>query len=202
MSDEKFTVAMTQEDQLKAILYQFITLYERWAEDRQAAAKQGTDTAQLVNIFIEQVKRFQELEPQVRQQIISSIQNANTNAVKTISEEIGKEATQAVENTARQLSHRVEQVQKTLGAYQNEVAKTQWQIILTTMLTSIVTCLLLVWLLIPKPTLPLTEEQLNYLGNGKMLELVWPKLSKQEQQHWLKLADEVQYPQVQGSSDE
>lgn len=199
MSDDVMQ-EMTQEERLKAILYQFITLYERWAEDRQAAAKQGADTTQLVNIFIEQVKRFKELEPQVRQQILTSIQNTTTSAVKTISEEIGKEATRAVESTARQLTNSVEQTQRTLGAYQQEVVTTQWKVILTTAVTTIATCLLLVWLLMPKPTLPLTDDQIKDMYGGKLMTLVWPKLSEKERKHWKALADQITNP-VQNNND-
>jgi hypothetical protein len=37
-------------------------LYERWSEDRQAAA-QRTDMAELVRFFTLQVESFKELEP-------------------------------------------------------------------------------------------------------------------------------------------
>jgi hypothetical protein len=50
---------------------------------------------------------------------------------------------------------------------------------------TIVTCLLLVWLIIPKPTLPLTSSQIMNLRSGQLTN--WPKLSKKEQQHWIEL---------------
>jgi hypothetical protein len=78
--------------------------------------------------------------------------------------------------------------------YQADVVANQWKIIGVTAVTTIITCLLLVWLLIPKPTLPLSNEQLKYLNSGVMMELVWPKLTEKEQTYWLKLANEVQYP--------
>ena len=195
MSEHTNTPEMTQEDQLKAILYQFITLYERWAEDRQAAAKQGADTAQLVAVFLEQVKNFQSLEPKVRQQIINSIESASKSTLKSIGTEIGKEATRAVEDTARQLSISTEAAQRTLTAYQHEVVMAQWKVILTTAITTIATCLLLVWLLIPKATLPLTDDQVKDLRGGQLMSLVWPKLSKKEQDHWLALAKQIEHPE-------
>jgi hypothetical protein len=65
---------------------------------------------------------------------------------------------------------------------------TQWKVIGIGAFTTIVTCLLLVWLIIPKPTLPLTNSQIMNLHSGQLTNKVWPKLSKKEQQHWLDLA--------------
>ena len=186
---------MTPEDRLKAVLYQFVTLYERWAEDRQLAVKQGADIAQLVAVFVEQVKNFQALESTVRQKISNSIESASSSAVKLIGEEIGKEATHNVKNTTRQLSTTVEAAERILNAYQEEVVRVGWKVILATMVTSVVTCLLLVWLLIPKATLPLTDQQLMFLNEGQLTATVWPKLSKKEQQHWQALADQTEHPQ-------
>ena len=186
---------MTSEDRLKAVLYQFITLYERWAEDRQLAVKQGADIAQLVAVFVEQVKNFQALESNVRQKISHSIENASSSAVKLMGEEISKEAARSVKDTTRQLSTTVEAAERTLNAYQNELVTIGWKVILTTMVTSVVTCLLLVWLLIPKATLPLTDQQLMFLNEGQLTATVWPKLSQKEQQRWQALADQTEHPQ-------
>lgn len=193
---------MTAEDRLKAVLYQFVSLYERWSEDRQIAAKQGADIKDIISVFIEQLNHLKNLTPQVRQQLLGSVQTSAREAIKTISETIGKEATGAVEATARQLANTVEKVQQTLTAYQYEVVNTQWKIILSTMVTTLAASLLIFWLFMPKPVLPLTDKQIKDLRSGQLMSLVWPKLSQQERQHWLKLADEVQYPQAQSTSEE
>ena len=59
-----------------------------------------------------------------------------------------------------------------------------WKLIAITVLSSIVTSLLIVWWLMPAPTVPLTDAQIMTYQNGKMLELFWPKLAKRQQQ-WL-----------------
>lgn len=200
MSDNETLQELTMEDRLKAIAYQFIALYERWSEDRQLAAKQGADTAELVKLFTEQVKNFKTLEPNVREQIRVSIQNAISSSAKTIGEEIGKEANRATENTVRQLANATEKTEQTLRHYQSEVITTQWKVIGISVFTTIVTCLLLVWLLIPKPTLPLTDAQVKDLYSGQAMDAVWPQLSKQEQQHWLELANQAEHPE-NGSDD-
>ncbi len=195
MVDELVAEEMTQEDRLQAIAYQFIALYERWSEDRQAAAKQGADVAQLVNIFIEQVKQFKNLEPNIRQQLIASIQNSVSEATKTIGSEIGKQATRSVDRAAQSLKNSVERAQYTLDSYKNEVITTQWKVIITSTLTTVATCFLVFLFLMPKPILPLTSKQVNYLYSGQMMEMVWPKLSKKEQQHWATLRDQILHPE-------
>lgn len=202
MSDNETLQELTMEDRLKAIAYQFIALYERWSEDRQLAAKQGADTAELVKLFTEQVKNFKTLEPNVREQIRVSIQNAISSSAKTIGEEIGKEANRATENTVRQLANATEKTEQTLRHYQSEVITTQWKVIGISVFTTIVTCLLLVWLLIPKPTLPLTDAQVKDLYSGQAMDAVWPQLSKQEQQHWLALANQAEHPENGGDVEQ
>jgi len=201
MSQPEHVPEMGIEDRLKAIAYQFITLYERWSEDRQAAAKQGADTAELIQLFTEQVKGFKELEPKVRQQILESIQNAAAGVAKTVAEATTKEATRATEAITQQLASATQQAENTLNHYQADVIANQWKMIGITAITTIITCLLLVWLLIPKPTLPLTNDQIKDLRSGQLMALVWPKLTKKEQAHWLKLADEVTHPESANLSD-
>ena len=69
--DDKTTVEISVEDRLKAIVYQFILLHDRWSEERQVAAKQGADMADLLKLFDYQIKNFKTLESKVRQEIYS-----------------------------------------------------------------------------------------------------------------------------------
>lgn len=196
MTDEnELTKLMAMEERLKGIAYQFIALYERWAEDRQEAAKQGANTAELVRIFTEQVKGFKELAPQVRQQIVNSIQNAATEVGKVMGEQLCKSSTSATESMACRLSKSVDHAEKVLSAYQCEVAISQWKVIVIAALATIITCFFIVKFLMPAPAVPLTEEQIKYLQSGEMMALVWPKLSKKEREDWRNLAAEFGHPE-------
>jgi hypothetical protein len=191
MSNYETEQELSIEYRLKAIAYQFIALYERWSEDRQVAAKQGADTAELVKQFSEQVKSFKELEPKVRREFVASIQSATSSAFEKIGETIGKEATRATEQVTNQLTKVTEKAERTLTKYESELIANLWKIIGATVVSSIVASFLIVWLLIPRPTLPLTDNQIKDLRGGQLMDLVWPKLSKQEQQHWHQLADNL-----------
>jgi len=135
----------------------------------------------------------------VRQQIVRTIQQAMANTVKTVSEEIAKEATRTVEYTVRQLQMSVDSAQRTLQGYQREVITTQWKVVGVSIFTTIVSCVLIFWLLLPKPTLPLTNEQVHHLASGMALDRIWPKLSKKEQNHFIELEGEHHH---QTESDE
>jgi len=98
--------------------------------------------------------------------------------VQYLGQEIAREAARGVESTTHELVGCVDKAKLTLDRYEEEVITTQWKVILMSVITTIATCLLLVWLLIPTPTLPLTKEQINDLAKGQMMTLVWPKLTK------------------------
>ncbi len=193
--DNEFAELMksaNMEDRLRGISYQFIALYNRWSEDRQEAAEQSEETEKLVKTFTEQVKGFKDIEPKVRQQIMTSIQNAASGIGKTIGEEVAKASTKATEDIARQLKHSVEKAESTLNRYQGEVVFTQWKVISVAALITVLTCFLIFKFLMPVPTLPLSEKQIEDLHSGEMMGLVWPKLTKKEQAHWQKLAGELE----------
>jgi hypothetical protein len=139
------------------------------------------------------VESFKELEPKVRQSIAAN-QNTISSAAEKIGEIVGKEASHATEQIARQLAEATQKTERALAQYEGEIIATQWKVIGISVFTTIITCLLLVWLLIPKPTLPLTKRQIDTLYNGQLLNLMWPKLSKEEQKRWRQLASEVTHP--------
>jgi len=190
-NDNETLSDLSGEDRLKAIVYQFVALYERWSEDRQAFVQQNFDAAELVRIFTQQVKNFEELEPTVREHLTLSIRNATVNATREISEKIGKEATSATEKSAQRLMQVTDVAERTLRHYQSEIIASQWKIILISVVTAITCSLLVVWLLVkilmPAPILPLSNKQIEYLNSGMMMEKVWPKLSKKEQEQWREL---------------
>lgn len=181
--------ALTLEERLKAIAYQFVMLYERWSEDRQAAVKQSADLADLIKVFATQVKNLKALEPNVRQQIMASIQHAAAGVAKVIGEETSKAANRELESTAGLLANTVSQAQRTLNAYEQTVASSQFKFFAITVATALFMGLLTVWLLIPKPQLALTDAQMSIYQEGKIMNKFWDKLSKKEQNRLLKIAN-------------
>ena len=191
MSDET-AQEMTQEERLTAIAYQFVQLYERWSEDRQIAAKLGADIAELVRLFTEQVENFEALETNVRETLIASIQRAMTASAKTVGDEIRQAATRTLEEVNTRLLTTVAKAERTIADTRQYVKSTFWVAIAGWIALPIITSLLIVWLLMPKPTLPLSNDQLNTLNDGHTVDWIWSKLSKKEQNSILKLSDDAQ----------
>jgi hypothetical protein len=181
---------LTTEGRLEAILFQFITLYERWSEDRQAAAKQGAETAKLIEKFTEQVNHFQNFESSVRQQLIVRITDSIGSVGKVVGEEASCAARKEIRNTVERLRDVTTESESVLKAYKQEVITTQWKVILISVLTTITTCLVLVWSIIPAPKLPLNDQQLSYLEGGRVMAKIWPKFTKKEQERFSALARE------------
>jgi ElaB/YqjD/DUF883 family membrane-anchored ribosome-binding protein len=177
---------LTLEDRLKAIAYQFVALYERWSEDRQLAAKQGADTAELVQLLRQQVDAFGQLEPAVRARVAQSIHQAASESIQSVREGVEQQTREAVSQSAERLTVSIQAAERTLMTYQQVTRHHHWQVIGVAVASTITTSLLLVWLLVPRPTLPLSAEQVSALQIGTLVEKVWPDLSKKEQQRWLK----------------
>ena len=191
MSSEE-NLPLNSEERLKGIAYQFLKLYERWSEDRQVLNAHLATQAEMLKTFSAQLKNFESLEPQVRDQLVNNIHKA----AKSISHEmgsmmqqvIGKVVTFEVESATKKLSQVINDTANTLKNYQANAENNLIKTIGITVGTTLVASLLIVWLLIPKPTLPLTGDQLNTYYNGQLLNEFWPKLSKKEQQHLTALA--------------
>jgi len=189
-------MSLTSEEQLEAILFQFVNLYERWSEDRQLLMKYAMSTTDLLKVFKEEVSSFQASEEQVREAIIKSIHVASTNAVGALANEVGKKALDAVNSVTNKLKNSVDSAEKILQEYQHSIKRSQRKIIGISFLTTIVTSLLVVWLLIPRPTLPLTDEQMDVMHMGYAFNAIYDKLSKEDQDRLTKLIVEAEYPNL------
>lgn len=119
----------------------------------------------------------------MKYQLEESIKNATAKIEKTIGEKIVEVSTEKTKYITDELKSAARNAQSVLEQYKREVINTHWKIIGISFLATIVTCFLIVWFLMPKPTLPLTEQQINNMYAGQLLKLAWPKLTKKEQDH-------------------
>jgi hypothetical protein len=183
MKTEQKEHALTSEEQLEAILFQFVTLYDRIAEDRQVTAKQGADIAKFVKEFAREVTQFSSLEEKVRNDIHACIKNEAKSMTTDIGKSLARTAFSETEPTINKLREATNDARRLLNVYYAEMSTTHWKIILAAVASSILTSLLIVWLLMPKPTLPLSDLQLTRYELGKTFSEVWGGLPK-EKQDW------------------
>lgn len=184
--EEEMTLA--PREHLESLLYQFVKLYERWSEDRQVAAKQGADIAKFVKAFSEQVENFETIHEDVKEEINTSIENAAKNMATYVGRSIGDAAHKEVEPTVQKLKDVTYDAGNTLSRYQATLDLTQWKIIGVTVFSTVLASLLIVKFLMPKPTVPLTNDQIATYQSGVILESVWPKLSTHQKQWILDVA--------------
>lgn len=174
---------LTTEERMDALFYQFVKLYERWAEDRQVAAKQGFDIAKLVEIFTAEVDKFASIEDAV----ISKLRKSLHETVLNLAEEVKIATTETINTTlelsAKKMHASALVVEKILA----ENKKARWlstvKIIAVSTFCSLVISSSLMWHFMPKPTLPLTQRDINIYMLGKRFVNLWPTLSK-EKQEW------------------
>lgn len=184
------TQQMSLEDRLDSVLYQFITLYERWSEDRQIAVKQGADTAKLVKEFTQQIENFKELESDIRKNLADNIKEAFLKVQDNVGEVVSKASVKRMDESFKELERVFREVVQHLKTHKESVQVHFgfWQTVIVAISGSIMAGLFLVWLLIPQPTLPLTDRQIAELKVGHILGKAWPKLDSREQERIKELA--------------
>lgn len=170
---------------MEAILYQFINLYERWSEDRQVAAKQGAEIARLSKELAAQIARFETLTSDVRNDIKKSIREEAENTAVYFAKTLRDAAHQQIEPLVEKLTETVNAAEHQLVSYRSDATFANVKIIVISLLMTVCTSLMMVKLLMPTPTVPLTDEQIRIYGMGKHFSELWPTLSKEKQQWFL-----------------
>lgn len=130
-------------------------------------------------------------EEPLEKRLEDSIENTFERYAKGLGEKIGKEAARTTEFVARQLAKASYEAQDLLKNYHTHLLRSHWRTIGVSIFTTITTCLLLVWLVIPKPTL-MSNEQIKLLHKGMQMEAGWHKLSSWEQAHWKALSNKIE----------
>jgi hypothetical protein len=92
---EEIKHTLSVEEHHKAVLFQFMTLYERWSEDRQVAAKQGYDLAKRLEQFSKEVERFSSIE----EAVIVKLRKSLNEATLALSEQVNTAMAEALNAT-------------------------------------------------------------------------------------------------------
>jgi hypothetical protein len=175
---------LTQEEHLESILFQFVTLHEQWSKDRKVAARQGANIEKFVQEFALEVERFSKIEDYTIAKLKKGLEQATERFATMLPDTVSHAVNRALDDSAGKIKDSVRQAERMLIDYQSSLNWSHWKTIAVTAFSSIVTSLLIVWWLMPAPTLPLTNAQIATYHNGQLLESFWPNLSKR-QQDWL-----------------
>lgn len=182
---ETASVANTVEDRLKVLLYQFVDLQAQWSEAHVATTQQREAVTESLTRLNEVIQSLKEQQSTQQPTILP-----DQAAIQKIVSTLGQAAKEEAQHSVDEIQFAAQEARRVLASYQTQVLGSHWKLILTTVFTTITTCFLIVWLLIPRPTLPLTKIQLKELSVGQALHTLWPKLSKKEQDHLTVLIDQ------------
>ncbi len=184
---------LSSEDQQQAILFQFVTLYERWSEDRQVAAKQGYDLAKQLEQFTQEVSRFSSIE----EAVIVKLRTSLNETVVNLSEKVNYATADALNNTLGSCVQRMDEVARkteTILASNQEIRWLRYiKTLAVNVLCSLVVSSFVVWFFMPQPTLPLTKQDMDVYRMGEKFSLLWSTLSKEKRQLILSAAKEREH---------
>ena len=181
---EKTERPLSSEDHQQALLFQFVSLYERWSEDRQVAAKQAYDLTKQLEQFREEVGRFSRIE----EAVIGKLKQSLHETVVDLSEKVGGATAEALNVTlgssVKRIDGAAKAVETILAGHQEIRWLSQFKTLVLNVLCSLVVSGFVVWFFMPKPTLPLTKHDMNIYRMGEQFSLLWARLPKEKKQ-WI-----------------
>lgn len=181
------------EEHQQALLFQFIALYERWSEDRQVAAKQGYDLAKQLEQFTEEVQWFSSIE----EAVLVKLKKSLNETVVALSEKVNHATADALNKTLGSCVQRMDEAARkteTILAANQEIGWLRYiKTLAVNVLCSLVVSSFVVWFFMPKPTLPLTKQDMDVYRMGEKFSLLWSTLSKEKRQLILSAAKDKEH---------
>jgi hypothetical protein len=173
-------------DRLEKLFYQLLDTLDRQAQERQLLVREKEELGKLTLLLINQTKEIGQYENGIRKRIQDCIKESANQAVSQTAQFISEKNNQSIAQICQSMK-------ETIDLYRNEKSKFSWKIVVSAIMSGILSSLLVTWILMPKPTLPLTAEEIRYLQQGQMLVQMWPKLTKQEKDRLKAVSFEVLY---------
>jgi hypothetical protein len=178
-------------DRLEKLCDQLLDTLDRETQEHQLMMKEREGLVKLTQLLIHQTKEIGQYENGIRKRIQDCIKESSHLAMEKIERSISEKSNQSIEESVSKINQTCQSVEKMLEANYREKTKSSWKIISVAVLTGILSSMLMTWIFIPQPVLPLTTEQISYLQDGEMLAKVWPKLTKQEREKLKAVSSDV-----------
>lgn len=188
LEEEPEENVLTQEEHLESILFQFVTLYGRWSKDRKVAAKQGADIEKFIKTFAAEVERFSKLEDYTIAKLKRGLEQTTESISTMVHDGVSHSVNKALDGSAGKIHDAARRAESMLTQYQSSLDWSHWKMIAVTAFSSIAVSFLIAKFLMPAPTLPLTDKQMNTYRSGQVLESFWDKISLKEQKRLGNLA--------------
>lgn len=180
---------------LEALLYQYLNLHDRWAEERQAAVKNDAAFAKAVETTINEVKKLSIINTNLPNQISQTLNEVSNKITLTLHEASIVAADSQMVEVVGKLNKIFTKAEAQLRAYQIETVGAVWKMWIIALLSSLLTAGIFIGVLIPiwkSPTLPLSERQVKDMYRGAQIGEIWDKLSSKERKRLVDLMEKEQ----------
>ena len=179
---------LSTEDRLLGVLYQFVKLHECWTKDWSGNQKALTDEINFLKKSIQNlsgvVSSCSQLEPAIQQQVQNIIRNAGAQIAQAVRQETNLLMTEAVYGQVNRLAQVVRDGESLIRHYQSQTRWQKWKVLGGSLVIALGVGVLVSWLLMPAPTLPLTQGDQIALIHGYIYDYVWPKLPAEDKADW------------------
>ena len=132
-------------ERLGATLYQYITLYERWSEDRQSFAKRGSELMGVLEALQKEIKNLGAMNHLVRQHLAQELQPVIESTKAAIAEVATLEAKKSLTAAAQQLQQSANELRVMLNQSKNEIVQSRYQWFGFTLLAAVIISILTIW---------------------------------------------------------
>lgn len=183
-------VQFTPEAPLKTTKSQYLKLYERLSEDREAFTKQLSKLEDFSLRLEKQIRGFNTLESEVRHQLINSIQTEVKNATESIGKEIKASAYSALDKTAALLKQTAHDTAKALEAYRAQSRPSWIETTAFALIASVLSSIIIVEWLMPTPVWPVSKPDMTAFESGIILEEIWKDTSDNTKKELTALAQQ------------
>jgi len=182
----KLPTTQTETARLETLLYKFITLYERWAEDKALTQKQVVRLEGLLQDVAEQVNVMEALETEVKQRLVTGVRELLPQLGQRVEAQFQETVLKQVKATIANF----ERALQSAHTWVNHVEHRQqtrwhesWLIVATVaVVVGVLVGSITVRWLMPTPYLPLSATDFQRWENGRVLERVWAQLPHSERQ--------------------
>ena len=166
---------------LEILLYKFLSLHDLLVNQQVLLEKHTENLAKQMVVFSEMLLAQGTLESSFQQQFSDSLQRMT----HALGQTLGTEATDAflkpIVPFVKKLERASEQTQQALESARVFAHHRFWREFWMTVGCSVFSSLFIVWLLMPKPVLPLNEDQMAIYQWGTRFHTLYQNLSKKDQ---------------------
>jgi hypothetical protein len=199
LTDENFAGALSTEDKLDVLFYQFMELHNQWSADRDVIVKQNQEMADLIKLCTKHLNTFGSLEHNMRTNLDGSIRQSVDASVAILSNQMGGIVASAVDGSAKRLSMSVERLDATFHRVDHGLQYQERRFALSTwkgffaavgagLFTGVIIAVLVLDFFFPTIA-PLSSQQIAYMQTGQNFTDRWNRLSPEKQQQVTALID-------------